>query len=350
MPIVAHNSLPAYDALLKRGMRILTEQQARTQDIRELHVGLLNLMPDAAFFATERQYLRLVGACNEIVQIYVHPFTLPAVPRSDAIKAHILEHYEPAELVMNAGLDVLIITGANLPPGPLSETPLWNELGEVLDFAKESVTSTLCACFSTHLALEWLYGIERQRLPEKLWGVFEHRPARKHPITHEMNTKSDLPHSRWHDVSARQMEAVGVVPLTASEDAGVHLATSPDGLRFVFMQGHPEYEIDSLLREYRREVRAHLAGERLDYPPMPVNAFSPQATALAEEFRLSGLPAEAFPFERMLETLECTWRDSARTVFSNWLGVVYAVTSVDRRRPFDDRIDPTRPLAAWSFP
>lgn len=354
MPLVAHQPLPVYDTLRQRGVRVLSEQQARQQDIRELHVGLLNLMPDAAFFVTEQQYLRLVAGCNEIVQIFVHPFTLPAIARGERVRDHVAKFYEPVEQVLQEGLDALIVTGANLPPGPLQTHPLWDELGRVLDFARASVTSTLCACFSTHVALERFYGLVRQPLPEKLWGVFEHRPVRPHPITAEMNTKADLPHSRWHDVSEAAMRQAGVVPLMTGPEVGVHLATSADGLRFVYMQGHPEYGIDSLLREYRRDVVACLKGLREDYPPMPVGVLSAEGQRIALEFReaaLSGRASfESFPFEALARGLECTWRDSARTVFSNWLGLVYAVTSIDRKRAFADGIDPDRPLAAWHFP
>ena len=49
--------------------------------------------------------------------------------------------------------------------------------------------------------------------------------------------------------------------LAESEDAGVHLATSPDGFRIVYFQGHPEYDRNSLLKEYKREVGRFLDGE-----------------------------------------------------------------------------------------
>ena len=83
MPLVEHTSLPAFEKLRQRGEKVLTLKQALHQDIRELHVGLLNMMPDAALIATEIQFMRLVGSCNQIVQFYVHPFTVEGLARSE---------------------------------------------------------------------------------------------------------------------------------------------------------------------------------------------------------------------------------------------------------------------------
>ena len=82
MPIVAHTDLPTFDRLREEGQTILDPDRALHQDIRELHIGLLNMMPDAALAATERQFLRLINESNQIAQFFVHPFTLDALPRA----------------------------------------------------------------------------------------------------------------------------------------------------------------------------------------------------------------------------------------------------------------------------
>ena len=46
MPLVAHTPLPTFDHLRQQGQEILTLEHAIHQDIRELHIGLLNMMPD----------------------------------------------------------------------------------------------------------------------------------------------------------------------------------------------------------------------------------------------------------------------------------------------------------------
>ena len=132
MPIVAHNALPTFDRLREEGVRVLPPDRALHQDIRELHIGLLNMMPDKALAATERQFFRLVGDSNPIAQFYVHPFTLPELARSDAARDHIEQYYDTFEQVREQGLDALIITGANVIGPALSEQPFWKPLIEVI--------------------------------------------------------------------------------------------------------------------------------------------------------------------------------------------------------------------------
>ncbi len=89
MPLVAHSPLPTYDGLRADGEPVLTVRDAQAQDIRDLHIGLLNMMPDAALAVTERQFMRLVGSANPIVHLWVHPFTVPGLARNPETQAYI---------------------------------------------------------------------------------------------------------------------------------------------------------------------------------------------------------------------------------------------------------------------
>ncbi len=341
MPLVAISELPAYARLRAEGEEVIDLARACHQDIRELHIGFLNMMPDAAFEATERQFFRLVGSCNRIVQFFVHPFTATGIPRSPPIRAHVEAHYETFADIRERGLDALVITGANIPDGGFEQAPFWPELTEVLDYAAGHVTSTLCACLATHATLYHLWGLERLRLPRKCWGVFPHRrDGVDHPLVRGINTRFDVPHSRYNDVSRAAMERVGLQVLAQSADAGVHLAVSPDGARFVFFQGHPEYDRQSLLKEYKREVARYLRGERPEYPPTPEGYLSAQGRRQARAFEArvgaGGDPEAliaAFPEAALLAHVDNTWGDTARVVFNNWLGVVYQITGLGRGEP-----------------
>ncbi len=158
MPLVAHNNLPAFEKLSEEGVKILKPDFAYHQDIRELHIGLLNMMPDTALGATERQFFRLIAEGNPIAQFFVHPFTLEDLPRGESARQHIAQYYESFDQVRERGLDALIITGANVVGNDLSAEPFWNSLIEVVDWAYENVTSTLCSCLATHAVLEFRYG------------------------------------------------------------------------------------------------------------------------------------------------------------------------------------------------
>jgi homoserine O-succinyltransferase len=132
MPIVAHNALPTFERLREEGQTILPPDRALNQDIRELHIGLLNMMPDAALEATERQFLRLVGQSNPIAQFYTHLFTFEEQPRGPQAQQHIAQYYESFEQVREQGLDALIITGANPVHAELSDEPFWSPLIRVV--------------------------------------------------------------------------------------------------------------------------------------------------------------------------------------------------------------------------
>ena len=248
MPLVAHSNLPTFELLQKQGHEMLTLDRAVHQDIRELHIGFLNMMPDAALQATERQFIRLVGGCNRIAQFYVYPFSLPGLSRSDATTDYIERYYSRFEDLRDEGLDALIITGANVANPALDREPFWEPLVEVMNWAQENVTSILCSCLATHALLKHFHGIERQPLPAKRWGVYSHRlSAPRHPLLREVNTRFDAPHSRYNDISREQLEAAGLVVLAESPEGGVHLAASPDQFRIIYFQGHPEYDASSLL-------------------------------------------------------------------------------------------------------
>jgi homoserine O-succinyltransferase len=132
------------------------------QDIRELHIGLLKMMADAALQVTEQQFVRLVGNSNQIAQIYVHPFSVPGLPRSPETQAYIDEHYTTFERLQNEGLDALIITGANVSNPRLELEPFWAPLTKVMEWAAGKVTSVLCSCLATHSLMKHIYKIDRR--------------------------------------------------------------------------------------------------------------------------------------------------------------------------------------------
>ncbi|MFK5948062.1 MAG: homoserine O-succinyltransferase [Methylococcales bacterium] len=352
MPLVAHTNLPTFQRLREEGEDILNTNRASHQHIRELHIGLLNIMPDAALEATERQFFRLVGACNQIAQFHVHPFTIDGLERGPEATVHITQYYETFEQIKLDGLDALIISGANVTHAHLSEESFWQPLTEVFDWAKENVTSILCSCLATHALIEYCYGIERTLQAQKCWGVFSHKVLeRTHPLVAEINTRFDVPHSRFNAVYQQDLEKNGIKVLAASPQVGVHLAVSSDGIRVVFFQGHPEYDDLSLLKEYKREVMLFYHDQRATYPPFPENYFDTEAKQILTEYKThveiaknKQLALRAFPESALLNHLDNTWRDTAKAVFNNWLGKVYQITNQDRRLPFMDGIDPKNPL------
>jgi homoserine O-succinyltransferase len=350
MPLVRNSRLPTFTRLKHEGRIVLEPERVSAQEIRELHIGFLNMMPDAALEATERQFFRLIGESNAIVQIHIHPFTLPVIPRSAETQAYLDTHYETIDQIKADGLDALVITGANAEHGvqDRKNDQYWEPLKDILEWANDNVTSTLCSCLSSHAALTYLYGEPPQWREDKRWGVFRHKVLdSSHPILRGMNTSFDVPHSRNSEISRSQFEKAGMRVLVESPDVGVHMATSADGFRLICFQGHPEYDMFSLLKEYRREVARFISGTRSDYPPFPDNYFSDAAKTIAADYKqaiLNGQMELEFPEHDIAAQLENTWTDSARSAIATWIGLVYQTTHVDRKKPFMDGIDPENPL------
>lgn len=352
MPLVANTDLPTFKRLIEEGRTVLGRDYAIHQDIRELHIGLLNMMPDAALAATERQFFRLVGESNQIAQFYMYPFTLNELERGPVAAEHVEKYYWSLKQLQQEGLDALIITGANVTRPDLSAEPFWNPLIEVIDWATENVTSTLCSCLATHALLQFRYGQRRRRLDTKRWGVYSHHVLdRRHPLVYDINTRFDVPHSRFNEISREQFEAAKLHVLVESEDAGTHLAVSEDRFRVVFLQGHPEYDTVSLFKEYKREVFRYSNGERSDYPPFPEHYFSTRDRAVFEEYQHHVCEAQdrgdtrpEFPENLVVPHLHNTWHDTAEAIVGNWIGQVYQITHRDRKIPFMEGVDPNDPL------
>lgn len=352
MPIVAHSSLPTFDDLRARGQEVLSLDEAVAQDIRELHIGLLNMMPDAALQVTERQFIRLAGSASQIVQLYLHPFTVPGLDRSPGTQAYIDEYYEAFDQLRVDGLDALIVSGANVSNPALDLEPFWEPLKDVMSWATANVTSVLCSCLATHALVQHFHGVRRRPLLSKRWGVYPHRAVDpRHPLLRETNTRFDVPHSRWNEVSSAQLAEVGIRVLIESEEGDFHLGVSEDGFQMVYLQGHQEYDTESLLKEYKREIARYSAGELAAIPPHPENYLSADAARLAHDHleevvaaREAGREPPPFPEDELVPLLDNTWTDTGKAIFNNWLGLVYRLTNVERGVQFMPGVDPSDPL------
>lgn len=352
MPIVAHNNHPSLNRVAQEGFDVLSLDAAKHQDIRELHIGFLNMMPDAAFLATERQFFRLVSAATNIVQIYIHPIKCEGVTRNAEISAHIEAYYEDFDDLTRQGLDALIVTGANPKLDDLTQEEYWQHATDIFRWAEDNVTSVFFSCLASHAVLQAQYDILRTPLTEKLWGVYEHRVIdSKHPLVANINTRFHMPHSRGNDVDASRLLANNLRLLVTGETVGVAMATSSDGFKQIFCQGHPEYDTGSLLKEYKREVTRYASGQRSDYPPLPASYGNADSQAILQDFKTQLLTNKAsitnFPDQALADCLDNTWRDTAKAIFSNWLALVYRVTHVERGKQFMDGIDPNAPIAKW---
>jgi len=166
-----------------------------------------------------------------------------------------------------------------------------------------------------------------------------------------INTRFDAPHSRYNEITRSQLDQAGLIALIESPEAGVHLAVSPDQFHIVYFQGHPEYNSNSLLKEYKREVARYFNGERESVPRYPENYFPDEAIEVVARYmdeawqslaRGDALPE--FPDKQLEPLVDNTWGDTGKAIVNNWLGLVYQLTSLDRKSQFMPGVDPDDPL------
>jgi homoserine O-succinyltransferase len=352
LPLLANTELPTFELLKRQGEDILEPDHPGYEGHKDLHIGFLNLMPDAAFKATERQFLYLVGSSKRQLRFIIHPFSIEGVRRDEMTQDYINAFYESFEAIKEAGLDALILTGTNPGHTILEQEPFWDPLGEVIDWAMKNVTSMMCSCLAVHAIVKHMHNIERKPLSKKRWGVYSQVITNpNHPLLNNLSSPFDVPHSRNNDVSAEQLEAAGFKILVQGADSGVHMAVSPDMFKMVYLQGHPEYDGISLLKEYKREVGRFFEGQRETYPQSPENYFTPEIDILINDYiielshaKQNGLALPSLPESKIEPLLKNTWIESGKQIFDNWLGLVDQVTNEDRHLPFKAGIDPDDPL------
>jgi homoserine O-succinyltransferase len=307
----------------------------RASDANCIDIGLMNNMPDSALEATERQFLALLDAAAEGIVVRLSLYALPDVPRTDSGRRYLSRGYAGIHELWNRQLDGLIVTGTEPKAPNLMHEPYWRSLTEVLEWADQSTHSTVWSCLAAHAAVLHFDGIGRQALTDKRFGLFECARVADHDLTAGVPFRIQMPHSRWNGVSEDALTSCGYRVLTQSEDAGVDMFAKKRKSLFVFFQGHPEYEAQSLLLEYRRDIGRFLRRERETYPPMPRGYFEDDTVEVLTSLRTRALSDRReellteFPTALLAGKVSNTWRPAAARIYRNWLS--YICAQKDRR-------------------
>jgi len=255
MPIKIPNDLPAVQTLADENIFAMTETRAITQDIRPLRILLLNLMPKK--IETETQLCRVLG--NTPLQIELTLIRTASHVAANTAMDHLLAFYKTFDDVCGENFDGLIITGAPVEQMEFEEVDYWEELCRIMAWSEEHVHSVMHICWGAQAGLYYHYGIGKEPLPEKLFGVFPHRAD--YPRSMLLRGFDDVfyvPHSRHTTVSRAAIEACPDLRILASSaKAGVHVVYAQKKRQF-FVMGHAEYDPLTLDAEYRRDVAAGL--------------------------------------------------------------------------------------------
>jgi homoserine O-succinyltransferase len=292
-------------------------------------IAFLNNMPDAALEDTEIQFFELLDAASGEIPVRLKLHSLSGVPRGERGEQHLNSFYFSTDDLLNSRFDAVIMTGTEPRQANLRDEPYWSALTSVLDWAESNTVSTILSCLAAHAGVLHSDGIDRHPLSDKQFGVFDFARAAHHLLTAGAGERVRFPHSRWNEVRADELTACGYRVLTQSVEGGVDsFVKNKKRSLFLHFQGHPEYGTQTLLKEYRRDIKRFLRAERETYPSMPKGYFAAVAAGLATDFQDVVLSdrreelMEDFPEAALINSLENTWHSSARSTYRNWLQYV----------------------------
>lgn len=300
MPIKVQSDLPAKEILENENIFVMDENRAMHQDIRPLRVCILNLMPVKQ--DTELQLLRALS--NTPLQVDVTFLMVASHVSLNTSANHLNRFYTTFEQIEKKRFDGLIITGAPVEDIAFEEVDYWQEICAIMDWAERHVTSTLHICWGAQAGFYHYYGIQKQKLPEKLFGVYSHKVRnRKVPLVRGFDDYFLAPHSRHTETAASDIHNCDKLTVLAeSQEAGVFLAYAENG-RKVFVNGHPEYDRYTLDLEYKRDLGKGL----------PIH-----------------IPRNYYPDDDPAQKPNLQWRAHSNNLYTNWINYyVYQVTPYD---------------------
>ncbi|MDA9435913.1 homoserine O-succinyltransferase MetA [Bradyrhizobium sp. CCBAU 51627] len=296
---------------------------ARDRGGTDLTIGLINNMPDTALKATERQFMKLLQAAAGPRRVRFHCFSLPSVKRSPEARWHVESEYSDLSDLKRQRFDGLIVTGAEPVAPELDQEPYWRDLTELIDWAKANTRSTIWSCLAAHAAVLHLDRVERQRLPAKCHGIFDCEAVTGDALTRDAPAPLKVSHSRLNEVAENDLTQAGYQVLTRSARAGVDIFVRQYASRFIFFQGHPEYDALSLQREYLRDIGRYLARQREIYPALPLSYFDEATEEKLARFekraRQQRHPALTNELPALTLRADIDAGTAAAALFRNWL-------------------------------
>jgi homoserine O-succinyltransferase/O-acetyltransferase len=323
MPVVMEQGASGGSFSLLQGVRCVPHREWLRGD--GIAIGIVNNMPDAALEATERQFISLLATASERRPVRVRLFALPQIPRGESAQRYLATSYADIGELWNADFDALIVTGTEPLRDALQQEPYWPIFTGMIDWAARNTRSTIWSCLAAHAAVLHLDGIPRRPLAEKCFGVFQCDKTAGHALTAAAPAQFVVPHSRWNGVAEDALTDCGYEVLSRSDEIGADIFLKESGSLFVFLQGHPEYDASTPLREFRRDVARFLRGERETFPAQPQRYFDQPSEQALEAFRIRAFAdrspdlMESFPPTAMREPLIGAWRTSAVRLYRNWL-------------------------------
>jgi homoserine O-succinyltransferase/O-acetyltransferase len=320
--------MPRHAARRKASSEMNAIPARQSFDGSALQIALVNNMPDQAIEATKAQFAKLLRAGAGKVPFRLRCYTLSSVPRGETARRAISRSHEDIESLYARGADALIVTGSEPRADRLEREPYWEDFARLVDWARVHTISALWSCLAAHGAVLRLDGVTRHRAREKISGVFVCEVAANDWATRGAADSILVPHSRYNGLARSDLVERGYRISSWSGDVGVDCFWRREPSLFLFTQGHPEYNADTLAREFRRDALRFLTGQSDRFPLPPRNYFSIEAQAALDALRQSADSLDRPRLARMLgqivesEAPPPAWANDAERLYRNWLELV----------------------------
>jgi len=310
-----------------RSSKKFTVQESELRDRARpgIVIGLVNNMSDSAIRTTERQFRELLSAASQNIEVHLRVFAFSELPRSEAGRSYVRQYYEDISDLWTASVDALIVTGREPSTSLLTDEACWPTLTKLFDWAEQHTASTIWSCLAAHAAVLHASGVSRHLFRDKLSGVYTSTKVADHPLLLGISQEWRVPHSRYNDLREDELRSKGYEVLSRSPDVGADIFIRDKKSLFIYVQGHPEYEPHTLLREYRRDIAAFVAGQRERYPNVPQGYFDEETETVLAQFRQRVLrdrqidSLTSFPLLAAEGKLIHAWRKPAIRLYANWL-------------------------------
>lgn len=303
---IAYN-LPVIDELVadKRFKRSedIDKLDLSQHSFPELNILIVNLMPNKV--ETEKQLLELLGKDNYLVHIdFLYTKSHSFKNKSSS---HVFSSYHTLDEIRNNYYDGMIVTGAPLENIDFHDVDYWQELKEIFLWADEHARSKIYICWAAQAALYHKFGIEKYPLEKKLSGIYPHKLSKigeKSKLFQSFDQVFMAPHSRYTYTKLEDVKKVkDLEVLSYSDQAGLYIAYE-EKTKSLFITGHPEYDKDSLSKEYERDLKKGIN------PQIPFNYYEDNDPSKKPLF---------------------TWKAHASLLYLNWLSSLVNRPSKERK-------------------
>lgn len=287
MPIMTKTGLPVNNILKEEKIQILEELSEN--DTNLIQIAILNLMPLKE--DTELQLLRKLSTSKKNIKITF--FNVVSYIGKNTNPEHMKKFYSTFEEIKNKKFDGLIITGAPVEQLNFEDVIYWRELTRIIDWSKENVKSTLYICWGAQAGLYYNYKIPKKLIDEKMFGVFKHKIIDdKSKILQDFVDGFNAPHSRHTTVEKDEILKHPELTISAeSDEAGVFIVENKQR-KEIYVTGHLEYAIDTLDKEYKRDLSKGLEIQ---------------------------MPKNYYPENNINNTPIFSWKENGDKLYTNWV-------------------------------